>query len=59
MPPFHAWRHEYEYEDLSMTDEELIQAMETWEETEMETALDTWDYSYLLTDQVSESHHFE
>ena len=48
------------YEDLS--DAELVQAMETWEENEMENAFDSWDYGYSLTDEVSESsesRHFE
>ena len=55
------------YEDL--TDAELVQAMETWEENEMENAFDSWDYGYLLTDEVSQvspailnslnAHHFE
>ena len=32
---------------------ETIQAMEDWEEKELEEAIETWDYSYLLDDEVS------
>lgn len=28
--------------------------MEAWEENQVEAALDSWDYNYLFTDEVSE-----
>ena len=31
----------------------LIQIMEEWEEKQLKDAVETWDYSYLLDDEVS------
>ena len=42
-----------EFETFETDDNTLIQAMEEWEEKELEDALETWDYSYLLDDEVS------
>lgn len=42
------------YDDHEITDEATIQAMETWEENQVKAVLDSWDYNYLLTDEVSE-----
>ena len=39
--------------DEDSTDNTLIQAMEEWEEKQMEHAMETWDYTYLLDDVVS------
>ena len=39
--------------EVDMTDEELVSAMEIWEENEIEEAINEWDYSYLLNDEVS------
>ena len=38
---------------LEDSDEAMIHAMECWEEKELSSAIDTWDYSYLLGDEVS------
>ena len=42
------------YDDHEITDEATIQAMETWEENQVKAVLDSWDYNYLLTDEVNE-----
>ena len=39
--------------DEDSTDNTLIQAMEEWEEKQIEHAMETWDYTYLLDDEVS------
>ena len=39
--------------DTFVTDNTLIQAMEKWEEKQIEDAIETWDYSYLLDDEFS------
>lgn len=41
-------------EDENNLYEVTIQAMEAWEENQVEAALDSWDYNYLFTDEVSE-----
>ena len=38
---------------LEDSDEAMIHAMECWEEEELSSAIDTWDYSYLLGNEVS------
>ena len=42
-----------EFETFETDDNTLIQAMEEWEEKELEDAIEIWDYSYLLDDEVS------
>jgi len=42
--------------ELDITDAELVTAMENWEQNEIQAVLDNWDYSYLLTDEVSTYH---
>lgn len=37
-----------------ITDNVLIEAMEQWEEEQMNSVFDTWDYDYLLKDKVSQ-----
>ena len=42
-----------EFETFETDDNTLIKAMEKYEEKELEDAIETWDYSYLLDDEVS------
>ena len=37
--------------DEDSTNNTPIQAMEPWEEKQIEDAIETWDYSYLLDDE--------
>ena len=39
--------------DEDSADNTLIQAMEEWEEKQIKDATETWDYSYILDDEVS------
>ena len=42
-----------EFETIETDDNTLIRAMKEWEEKELEDAIETWDYSYLLDEEVS------
>ena len=41
-----------EFEAFETDDNTLIRSMEEWEEKQLEDAVETWDYSYLLDDEV-------
>ena len=41
-------------ESFEISDDLLIQAMKKWEENNIATALDSWNYDYLLQNEVRE-----
>ena len=47
----HGTNH-FEYD---VTDSELVECMEWWEEQQIGNAKEMWDYEYLLNDEVSQT----